>query len=100
MAAHDLRKPIGLIISYSEFLLEEAASGLDNEQAEFLTTIISSGAYMQQIVDDFLDVSTIEAGKFELNLQLACIHDILARSFVLNNLQAKKKGINLDVQGQ
>ena len=97
MAAHDLRKPIGLIITYSEFLIEEAESLLDEEQIGFLNTINKSSIFMKRLVDDFLDVSAIEAGKFELDLQPASIHEVLANSLRLNNLQAVKKGIDLQV---
>ena len=97
MAAHDLRKPIGLIITYSEFLIEEAESLLDAEQIGFLNTINASSTFMKRLVDDFLDVSAIEAGKFELDLQPASIHEVLTNSLRLNKLQAVKKGIDLRV---
>jgi signal transduction histidine kinase len=97
IAAHDLRKPIGLVMAYSEFLIQEAENLLDAEQIGFLNTINASSTYMKRLVDDFLDVSAIEAGKFELDLQPALIHDVLAHSLRLNNLQAVKKGIDLRV---
>ena len=97
MAAHDLRKPIGLVISYSDFLIEEAAKVLNREQIGFLNTISSSCLYMKQLVDDFLDVSAIEAGKFELDLQPSSIDNVLAESLRLNNLAATKKRIELEI---
>lgn len=98
MAAHDLRKPIGLIISYSEFLLDEAAKALNAEHRDFLDTINRSSEFMKQLVDDFLDVSAIEAGRFELNLQRASIRDAMDRSLELNDHQASKKGVELRVR--
>ena len=100
MAAHDLRKPIGLVMAYSEFLIQEAENLLDAEHVGFLNTINASSTYMKRLVDDFLDVSAIEAGKFELDLQPASIHDVLAHSLRLNNLQAVKKGIDLRVNSE
>ncbi len=97
MAAHDLRKPINLIISYSEFLIEEAKKLLDADQIGFLNTINASCVFMKSLVDDFLDVSAIEAGRFELDLQPALIHEVLVNSLRLNTLQADKKGIDLQV---
>lgn len=99
MAAHDLRKPIGLIITYSDFLIEEAESVLDSEQIGFLNTINASCTFMKRLVDDFLDVSAIEAGRFEVDLQPASMVDVLLHSLKLNNLQAVKKGIVLQVHG-
>ena len=97
MAAHDLRKPIGLVIAYSDFLIEEAANVLNKEQTGFLNTINSSCLFMKKLVDDFLDVSAIEAGKFELNLQPTYIEKVLAESLRLNELAAGKKGIELEL---
>mgnify|MGYP006282437643 CR=1 FL=1 len=97
MAAHDLRKPIGLIITYSEFLIEEADNVLDTEQVGFLHTINASSTFMKRLVDDFLDVSAIEAGKFYLDLQSAAISDVMDKSLELNHLQADKKQIDLQV---
>ena len=98
MAAHDLRKPIGVVIAYSDFLIEEAAKDLNREQIDFLNTISSSCLYMKQLVDDFLDVSAIDAGKFKLDLQPSCIDNVLTESLRLNKLAATKKGIELKVQ--
>jgi len=98
MAAHDLRKPIGLVITYAEFLMDEAAPLLDDEQVGFLETIHRSSLFMKRLVDDFLDVSAIEAGKFELDLQPADMRHILDQSLQLNEIQAAKKGIALEVK--
>jgi signal transduction histidine kinase len=97
MAAHDLRKPISLIITYSEFLIEEAKKLLNADQIGFLNKIHASSIFMKYLVDDFLDVSAIEAGRFELDLQPVFIHEVLAKSLQLNKLQADKKGIDLQV---
>jgi len=96
MAAHDLRKPIGLIITYSEFLIEESANVLDAEQFGFLNTINESSTFMKRVVDDFLDISAIEAGKLELDLQPASISDVIGKCLELNRLQADKKQISLE----
>lgn len=98
MAAHDLRKPIGLAITYSEFLIDEAEKVLSQEHIDFLHTINKSCTFMKRLVDDFLDVSAIEAGRFDVDLQPARIDDVLANSLRLNSLQAEKKGVALKVQ--
>jgi signal transduction histidine kinase len=97
MAAHDLRKPIGLVITFSEFLKEEAAAALDDEQIGFLNTIHNAADFMKRLVDDFLDVSAIEAGKFELETEPFRIQDVLRQSLALNQLQADMKGVEIQV---
>ena len=98
MAAHDLRKPIGLAMTYSDFLIEEAGPILDEEQNGFLSTIHKSCVFMKRLVDDFLDVSAIEAGKFDLDLHPSSTFEVLEQSLRLNQLQAAKKEIRLNVQ--
>ncbi len=98
MAAHDLRKPIGLVLSYSDFLLDEAASVLDKEHVGFLNIIQKSCTFMKRLVDDFLDVSAIEAGKFDLDLKPIEISTVLEQSLRLNVHQASKKGVGLAVK--
>jgi signal transduction histidine kinase len=98
MAAHDLRKPIGLILNYSDFILDEAADDLSREHLSFLQTIKNSSSFMKRLVDDFLDVSAIEAGKFELQLKSGSFYKTLESSIELNAHQAKKKGVAIDVQ--
>jgi signal transduction histidine kinase len=97
MAAHDLRKPIGLILTYCEFLQDEAAQDLDTEHQNFLSTIHNRSLFMKTLVDDFLDVSAIEARRFDLDLQPADMPTVLSRSLEVNRLQAQKKGVMLQV---
>jgi signal transduction histidine kinase len=97
MAAHDLRKPIGIILSYSGFLIEDLESLLDEEQNSFFNTIQTSCSFMKQLVDDFLDVSAIEAGKFDLDLSPIDLDLFLPLCLRFNTLQAQKKGIKLVV---
>jgi len=97
MAAHDLRKPIGLILTYSEFLMEEISICMNTEQRDFLTTIQNSSLFMKKLVDDFLDVAAIEAGVFDLDLEPVDVISLLEKSLKPNRLQAAKKGIELQI---
>jgi len=97
MAAHDLRKPIGLVLTYSDFLIDEAAHVLTREQQGFLHTVNDACAFMKKLVDDFLDVTAIEAGRFDLDLDLVDMQAVLDRSLVISRLIADRKGVFLDV---
>ena len=97
MASHDLRNPISVVLSYAEFLIEETRGQLDEEHTDFLSRIKKSAVFMKRLVDDFLDVSAIESGRFQLNIAPVNLADILVRSLVLARIQAEKKGIDLDV---
>jgi signal transduction histidine kinase len=95
MAAHDLRKPIGLILSYAEFLIDEAGGGLSAEHRDFLSTIHGAADRMRRVVDDFLDVSLIEAGRFSLNEQSADLGELARAAVTLVSLSATKRGVRI-----
>ncbi len=67
--SHELRTPLNAIIGYSEILQEEAQElGRDDFVAD-LRKIHAAGKQLLAIINDILDLSTIEAGKMELELQ-------------------------------
>ena len=95
MAAHDLRKPVGIIMTYTEFVLDEARDQLSGQHCEFLRSVLTSAASMRRLIDDFLDVSAIESGKLRLDLALASVPEILSGVEPIARLMAGKKKIAL-----
>lgn len=98
MAAHDLRKPIGLILSYAEFVIEEAGDALDAEQRDFMQTIRGAADRMRKVVDDFLDVSLIEAGRFGLDEQPQDLEKLVKAAVTLVHLAAAKRSVQVDTR--
>ncbi len=98
MAAHDLRSPIGHILSFCEFLRDEAALALTAEQLEFVSIIRNSSEFMLQLVNDFLDVSAIESGHLHLERRLLDPRKLLESNVGLNAVLAQKKRIQVALQ--
>jgi signal transduction histidine kinase/tetratricopeptide (TPR) repeat protein len=61
---HELRSPIGGVMGMSSLLL---MSELNDKQRRFTTAISSSAATLQRLIDDVLDLSKLESGRFELH---------------------------------
>ena len=95
LAAHDLRNPLEVINVYSRFLLDEAADRLEDEQLDFVRTIMRSSNFMLALVNDLLDVSKIEAGRLELELSEVDLRSLVARNVELNRRLAERKEINI-----
>ncbi len=68
MAAHDLRNPVHLILSYAELMDEDAEPPLPAPYRPYVDAIIRSTERMAGLIDVFLDVSLIDAGRFPLEL--------------------------------
>ncbi len=97
MASHDLRKPIGLLMTYSGFLVEETGELLNPIHRDFLETIQESSEKMGQLVDDLLDVSAIESGALPLRFETISVETLLTESLRPLTLQATRKNIQLKV---
>ena len=93
MAAHDLRKPIGAILAYVQFVLDEAELGA--EHREFLAISRAAAADMKRLVDNFLDLAVIEANQLRLDLVNARAADILDAAMVLLRPLAQRKEVSL-----
>ncbi|MBP2290877.1 sensor histidine kinase [Azospirillum rugosum] len=65
--SHELRTPLNAIIGYSELLLETDSGLLTDRQRDFIRNIRASGAHLLEIINDVLDLSKIEAGRFDLH---------------------------------
>jgi signal transduction histidine kinase len=97
-AAHELRNPLAIIWSYSDFLMHEISDLLSEEHLEFLSIIQYSSDFMLHMVDDLLDVSAIESGKLNLALQATDLVALVHHNVALNRVLAEKKQIHLAFQ--
>ncbi len=95
MAAHDLRKPVGIIMAYSDFLEEELSSVMTEEQAGFLQTIQSSGRFMKRIIDNFLDAALIDSGRFDMEFSSEPARTVLDHALAMVSLAARRKNITI-----
>ena len=94
MASHDLRNPIGNIITLAQFV-DSDAENLSDEQRSFLAAIIDSGQYMLKLLNDLLDISKIESGKMELQLKDIDLAQLVHTIISDNTFTAQKKNITL-----
>jgi signal transduction histidine kinase len=94
MAAHDLRSPLGVILTYASFL-EEDATELRPEHREFLRIIRRSSEFVSQMLTDLLDMSAIESGQLQLNSQSVDVGSLVAHSVAVNRALAAPKQIEV-----
>jgi two-component system, OmpR family, sensor kinase len=95
MAAHDLRNPLGTILNFSQFLIDELGPNVGPDHRQFLATIQSQSRFMLRLVNDLLDISKIEAGKLELDPLKIDLASFVEHSVALNRPLARKKNIEL-----
>lgn len=95
IAAHDLRNPISAILSFSVLLMEESWNKLDPNEQDFLNIIKDSSEFLLKLLNELLDLSIIESGNLNLNLEETEISALIQRNIALNRILAEKKGISI-----
>ncbi len=95
MAAHDIRNPLGIIMSFADFLEEETQDILSDEHRKFLNIINNTAEFLLKMIEDLLDISKIESGKLNLNLEQTDLIELAEKNVQLNNTLASKKGITI-----
>ncbi|MGI9364457.1 MAG: ATP-binding protein [Rhizobiaceae bacterium] len=92
MISHELRTPINGVIGTLDILEE---TELNEEQKLFVTTCISSARHLNNIVDDVLTFTQIEAGKTALFHEPTDIREVICEVERLFQPEAHKKGVHL-----
>lgn len=95
--SHELRTPLNAIIGFSEVLLERMFGELNEKQDDYLKDIYGSGKHLLALINDILDLSKIEAGRMELDLETFDVAEALANSLTLIRERAQQHGIALDL---
>jgi signal transduction histidine kinase len=96
--SHELRTPMNAIIGFSEVLLDPSLQVSDEDRAQFLTDILSSGKHLLKLINEVLDLSKIEAGRMELQIAPADPSEILEAVQSTIRPLAAKKAITLQVE--
>ncbi len=90
--SHELKTPITNILGYSETLLDGALEDKKNAK-DFVKIISSDSQRLAHLVDDLLELSRIESGRLNLNVQPLGIEGVVDRVMLALKRQLKEKGI-------
>lgn len=89
---HELRTPVNGILGHTRNLLE---TPVNKEQKDALKIIEGCCENMQKIINNLLDFSKLESGKFELMEKSFCFREVMDRIMNLNITQISDKGLRL-----
>jgi two-component system cell cycle sensor histidine kinase PleC len=94
--SHELRTPLNAILGFSEVMTSEILGPHSNPTyKEYANDIHQSGEHLLNLINEILDLSRIEAGRYELNEEAVALTDIAEDCHRLLKLRAEKKGLTI-----
>ena len=90
--SHELRTPLNAILGFSQLLEMDLK---DENEIKSVKEIINAGEHLLALINEILDISKIEAGKYEINIEMASVFDICEECVSLITPLANKKHVTL-----
>ena len=97
--SHELRTPLNAIIGFSDAMRSETFGPIGNDTYKTYSEHVHfSGQHLLHLIEEILDLSKIEAGKMELNIQPTSLTKLLNEVVLTATPLAKKNGNKLTVK--
>ena len=97
--SHELRTPLNAIIGFAEMLASPTLSPQDPaKQRDYATIIGTSGQHLLAVVNSLLDLSKLDAGKFELCCEPFEVPELIRACCDMVGLKAEQAGVALRVE--
>jgi two-component system cell cycle sensor histidine kinase PleC len=94
--SHELRTPLNAIMGFSEVMEKELLGPIGNETyRDYARNIYASGSHLLQIINEILDLSRIEAGRYDLHEEPFPLVDIAEDCERLVKIRAEAKGLQI-----
>ena len=93
--SHELRTPINAVLGYSSLMLEGIYGPLNEDQIEGIERTKRAANHLLELVNDVLDLSKIEAGKVELQMETVTFPDLIEDLFITVRPLAEQSGSEL-----
>ena len=95
--SYELRTPLNTIIGFSDMLASPMFGELNDKQREYLADIMSSSKTLLAIIDDILDLTTIEAGGLELRPSPVGVRAIIDAAILGIRERAVRSRLTIDI---
>ncbi len=93
--SHELRTPLNSVIGFSRVILKGIDGPINETQEQDITAIYNSGMHLLNMINEILDLSKIEAGKMELQIDDVNISDVINSALTNTTGLIKGKPIEL-----
>lgn len=96
--SHELRTPLNVIIGFSQLLGKDSDSTLSEAQKKYTEHVNESGTHLLALIDDVLDLSKIESGRFSPKIEVVSFRTLLDDALFLFEDMAKQYSVVIENQ--
>jgi signal transduction histidine kinase len=96
--SHELRTPLNAIIGYSELLQSDETTQLSPRHREWLAAVLAGGRHLLRLINDVLDMASVEAGRILLNVEPVAVATLVGFALDLVHPMAAKKGLSVTAE--
>ncbi len=96
--SHELRTPLNAIIGFSEALKDGLMGPMSDVHQEYVNDIFTSGQHLLSLINDILDLSKVEAGMMDLELETVDLNRLLSGSLSIVKEKALAQRIHLELE--
>ena len=93
--SHELRTPLNAIMGFSDIMRQKIFGALPGKYVEYADLIHDAGSHLLDLINDVLDMSKIEAARYELNVEQLDAREPVQAALRLMRLQADDLGVQL-----
>ena len=94
--SYELRTPLNAIIGFTEILANQYFGELNPRQTGYAQSILESSGQLLSLINDILDLATIEAGYLEIDREPVDVHALMSSVITLARERARAQGLRLD----
>lgn len=98
--SHELRTPLNSILVLARILKDNKAANLSDDQIKYASVIFNAGNDLLTLINDILDLSKIESGKLDMQLEDVEITEVLHDMEMLFAEVARNKNINYNLSAE
>lgn len=96
--SHELRTPLNSIIGFTGLILQGISGNIDDQAKEDLEIVYNSSKHLLNLINDVIDISKIEADKFEVYFEDIVLDDLLEDSVANVSRAAQSKNIDITTE--
>jgi PAS domain S-box-containing protein len=92
--SHELRSPLNAILGFAQLMDSDSPPPTD-PQKESIVQILNAGWYLLDLINEILDLATIESGKLSMSLESVSVAEVMDECQAMIEPQAQKRGIHM-----